>query len=493
MNLKMPTTNEIKIAYQHGESSVVALFNEVGLQLVVLAEALEKQTAAIKELQAMLAKDSSNSGKPPSSDGYHKKKAEKRTESQRKKGQNTTGGQKGHPGETLKSTAHPDKIEIHLVECCEYCGHCLKNEAVMGYEERQVFDIPSIHIEITAHHAEIKICPTCSLKNKGEFPLDTTEGAQYGKGVKAWASYFSVQHFIPLARVSQIFEDLIDRRVSEASVLKFCHQLAEKVAPATAAIKTQLQQADVVHFDESGLRVKGKLHWLHSASTERLTHYTVHQKRGQIAMDEAGILPHFIGTACHDHWKPYFNYEGSKHALCNAHHLRELTFIEKQYQQPFAPKMAGLLLEINQAKKANEIDSFTDAKKASYQKRYDHIVKQGFEANPEKPPDPKKKPKRGRTKQTPAHNLLKRLRDFSTEVLAFMHDFCVPFTNNLAEQDVRMIKVKQKVSGCFRTKVGAEVFVKNRGYISTARKNNENIFQAIHSAFDNKPFQVTSL
>lgn len=189
-------------------------------------------------------------------------------------------------------------------------------------------------------------------------------------------------------------------RISEASVLNSCHELAEKIAPATEAIKTQLQQAAVVHFDESGLRVKGKLHWLHGASTDRLTYYTVHPKRGKVAMDEADILPHFIGTACHDHWKPYFNYKQSSHALCNAHHLRELTFIEKQYNQPFAPKMAALLLEINKDKKACEADHFTNAEKKSYQKRYDDIVQQGFEANPEKPPDPKKKPKRGPTKQT---------------------------------------------------------------------------------------------
>ncbi len=488
MNLQMPTHEEIKIAYQEGEASVIALFDQVNAQVMLLADALEKQGAVIEELRAQLAKDSSNSGKPPSSDGYGKENTEKRTESQRKKGQKPIGGQPNHLGETLKLSEHPDQQETHPVQSCEYCGYGLETEAVTGYEERQVFDIPSIHIEVTAHQAEIKICPKCSLKNKGEFPDHVTQPTQYGNGIKTWASYFSVQHFIPLARTSQIVEDLIGHRISEASVLNCCNELAEKIAPATEAIKTQLQQAAVVHFDESGLRVKGKLHWLHGASTDRLTHYTVHRKRGKVAMDEADILPHFIGTACHDHWKPYFNYEKSSHALCNAHHLRELTFIEKQYNQPFAPKMAALLLEINKDKKACEADHFTDAEKESYQKRYDDIVQQGFEANPEKPPDPKKKPKRGPTKQTPAHNLLKRLQNFNAEVLAFMHDFRVPFTNNQAEQDVRMIKVKQKVSGCFRTMTGAKVFVENRGYISTARKNGENVFQAIHSAFGNKPF-----
>lgn len=178
MNLQMPTHEEIKIAYQEGEGSVIALFDQVNTQVMLLAEALEKQAAAIEELRAQLAKDSSNSGKPPSSDGYGKENREKRTESQRKKGQKPIGGQPNHRGETLKLSEHPDKEEIHPVQHCEYCGHCLEDEAMTGYEERQVYDIPSIHIEVTAHQAEIKICPECCLKNTGEFPDHVTQPTQ---------------------------------------------------------------------------------------------------------------------------------------------------------------------------------------------------------------------------------------------------------------------------------------------------------------------------
>lgn len=309
----------------------------------------------------------------------------------------------------------------------------MEDEAVSGYEERQVFDIPAIRIEIVAHRAEIKICPQCGSKNKGDFPENVTQPVQYGSGIKTWAAYFSVQHFVPVARTSQIFEDLVKHRVSEASVIQACHQLSERVAPATQAIKEQLQQSDVVHFDESGVRVKGKLHWLHSASTDCLTSYLVHPKRGQEGMNEADILPHFSGTACHDHWKPYFSYEESNHALCNAHHLRELHFIEKQYAQDFAPEMSRLLVEINKAKQNCKTGSFEEKEIALYEQRYDEIVTKGLVDNPEKPPDPRQKPKRGRIKQTPACNLLKRLRDFKGGVLAFMHDFHVPFTNNQAE------------------------------------------------------------
>jgi transposase len=279
----------------------------------------------------------------------------------------------------------------------------------------------------------------------------------------------------------------VGHRLSEATVLNSCHQLADKVSPVTQIIKEKLKGAEVVNFDETGLRVNGKLHWLHCASTDQLTDYLVHPRRGQEAIDTMGILPNLKGVACHDHWKPYFNYE-VRHSLCNAHHLRELTFIEKQYQQAFAPKMADLLIEINSAKKEQSADHFDPETLTAYFSRYDEIVNEGLTANPEKRRDPDQKPKRGRVKQTPAHNLLKRLRDFKRAVLLFMVDFNVPFTNNQAEQDVRMVKVKQKVSGCFRTLTGAEEFAASRGYISTARKNDQNIFQAIRSAFDNRPF-----
>jgi len=255
----------------------------------------------------------------------------------------------------------------------------------------------------------------------------------------------SVQHFIPTARTTQIFEDLFDHRISEQTVINACQQLSKKIQPATEAIKTQLQQSDVVNFDESGVRVNGKLHWIHSASTPYLTHYHVNEKRGQVAIDKAGILPKLKGVACHDHWKPYFNYE-TEHALCNAHHLRELSYIEKQYKQEFAPEMAALLTSINQekqAKIADKINQFSQQEIESYESIYDKIVAKGKKVNPKKQRNPKDK-KRGATKQTPAYNLLRRLHDYKKEVLAFMYDFRVPFTNNQAEQDVRTIKVSSR-------------------------------------------------
>ncbi len=492
MNIRMPSPEEIHTAYEQGEEAVVELFGRVGVQLEAVAQQLEKQGEALKALQARLNKDSSNSSKPPSSDGYGKPEAKKRTESLRESGGKPNGGQPGHKGQTLDPTESPDHTEAHEVENCEQCGKTLNEVEVTEYEERQVFDLPAMRIEVTAHRAEIKICPDCGAQNRGQFPEGVTQAVQYGSGVKTWAAYFPNQHYVSVERTSQIFEDLVGHKISEATVLKSAETLSGQVEPAEAAVKEQLRQTEVMNSDESGMRVNGKLHWLHVASNEKLTHYQIHGKRGQEAMDAAEILPSFSGTVVHDHWKPYFKYEACSHALCNVHHLRELKFIEKQYEQSWATDMTTLLLEIKAVvedtrKKAARLPS---KRIKEFEQRYVRIVNEGYEANPRPPPeDTEDKPKkRGRPKQTPPRNLLDRFRDFKPQVLAFMYDFRVPFSNNQGEQDVRMMKVKQKVSGGFRTVEGAGHFARIRGYISTARKNAVNAFGAIKNAFDGKPF-----
>ena len=489
MNIRMPTREEIHAAFEKGEAAVVELFIGVGLQLEEVAGQLEKQAAALKELQARLEKNSRNSSQPPSSDGYSQPK---RTASLRKLGQKPNGGQPGHDGHTLKPVENPEHTEIHPVEECRQCGTALNEVEATAQEERQVFDMPAIRIEVTAHRAEIKICPGCGAENRGVFPAGVTGRVQYGTGVKTWAAYFQSQHFVPVERTAQIFEDLLNHRLSEATLIQAGQELSGCVEPATEAVKTQLRNAAVLHTDESGLRVKGKLHWLHVAATDRLTDYEVHANRGQAAMDAAGILPDFKGTAMHDHWKAYFRYADCTHALCNAHHLRELQFIEKQYGQAWAAELAELLLEIKQTVDTTRAHSacLPPELLGEFERRYDRIVSAGYEANPRPPPaeDEHQPKKRGRPKQTPPLNLLDRLRDFKPQVLAFMYDFRVPFDNNLAERDVRMVKVKQKVSGCFRTLAGAKDFARIRGYISTARKNTVNVFGAIRDAFCGKPF-----
>jgi len=489
MNIRMPTREAIHAAFEQGEAAIVELFLSVGRQLEELAGQLEKQAVLLKELQARLDKNSRNSSKPPSSDGYCKPK---RTASLRKPGQKPNGGQVGHDGHTLRPSEDPEHREIHPVEACGQCGASLKEVEATGHEERQVFDLPAIRIEVTAHRAEIKICPGCGAENRGVFPAGVSGRLQYGPEVKTWATYFQSQHFVPVERTAQIFEDLLNHRLAEATLIKAGQELSGCVAPATEAVKTKLRHAEVLHTDESGLRVKGKLHWLHVAATDRLTDYEVHANRGQAAMEEAGILPDFKGTLVHDQWKAYFGYEDCTHALCNAHHLRELQFIEKQYGQAWAADLAALLLDIKKTVEVTPQHSLSLPRESreAFEQRYDQIVNAGYEANPRPPPDPEgsKPKKRGRPAQTPPLNLLDRLRDFKPQVLAFMDDFRVPFDNNQAERDVRMVKVKQKISGGFRTLEGAKDFARIRGYIATARKNAVNVFDAIRDAFFGKPF-----
>ena len=370
-----------------------------------LAQQLAKQGEVLKALQARLAKSSRNSSQPPSSDGYGKVK---RTASLRKAGDKPNGGQPGHDGQTLMASDHPDRIWTHEVPRCAHCQASLQGVEVVGYEERQVFDMPAIRIEVTAHRAQIKVCPACGRANKGAFPAAVTHAVQYGPAVHTWALYFTNQHHIPVERTTEIFADLVQHRVSEATVLKALEHLDRCIEPSTEAVKGMLRDAEVLHVDESGLRVRGKLHWLHVACTDRLTSYEVHARRGQEAMDAAGILGAFRGTAIHDHWKPYFKYNECNHALCNAHHLRELRFIDQQYQQAWANDMAELLLEIKAAVEATPEPamSLSPPVREAFAKRYEAVVQAGFEANPAPmPPTEGEVKKRGRPTQPPPVNL----------------------------------------------------------------------------------------
>jgi transposase len=445
---------------------------------------VQEQAALIQTLQDQLAKNSRNSGKPPSSEGLKKP----RTRSLRQKTGRKPGGQKGHKGHTLKMSDDPDHIEQHPLDSCPHCQTDLSSVSPSGYARRQVFDVPPVRIEVTEHQAEIKACPHCQKTVQAAFPFEVSQSVQYGSRLKAQASYLNTYHYIPHARTSELFGDFYGHAPAPALV-KEANQAVEKGSePSLKAIYEQLIQAEVEHFDESGLRVAGKTQWLHVASTAELTYYQVHPKRGQEAMGDIGILPNFTGRAVHDHWQSYQTFDNCDHAYCNSHHLRELQFITDQYQQPWAEQMAQLLLDIKAkvAQTALVTDTLPPERITHFEKRYDHILQQGFDANP--PPDDPPPKQRGRTKQSPPKNLLDRLDKHKSETLAFMYDFRVPFDNNLAERDVRMVKIKQKVSGSFRTEQGAKTFCNIRSYISTVRKQGGNVIDAIQNALNANPF-----
>jgi len=334
----------------------------------------------------------------------------------------------------------------------------------------------------------VKICPCCEQQIKASFPSHVGRAVQYGKRIQAQATYLTMYQLLPLKRSGELFRDFYGHAPSEAMLLGAIEQVHEQVQPTLDAIYAQLVETDVLHHDETGMRVEGKLQWLHVSSTEQLTYYAVHPKRGQQAMRAIGILPQFKGVSLHDGWASYFQFAGCSHALCNAHHLRELRFVEEQYQQIWASEMIQLLRDAKQevADCADDQSSLTPERIHYYHQRYNPLLKQGFKANPI--PDTLPPKKRGRKKQTPPRNLLDRLQRYQHATLAFISDFRIPFDNNLAERDVRMMKVKQKISGTFRTQHGADMFCDIRSYISTVRKQGQQVILALYQALIGHPF-----
>ncbi|MDR3576126.1 MAG: IS66 family transposase [Anaerolineaceae bacterium] len=478
--IKILSEGEIRAVYQQGEDAVVSLIQLLNQNLLLLSE-------RVQALEDQLAKNSRSSGKPPSSDGLSKAAPK----SLRKRHGKKSGGQPGHEGNTLQAVSHPNRVEVRRVLRCKQCQASLEGVAVEATEKRQVFDLPPVRIEVTEHQAEVKRCPHCGEVTRADFPKGVTQPVQYGPEIKAQAVYLNQYQMIPLERVSETLGELYGQGVAEGTIVEACQEVAERVEIVNTAIKTHLtEQEAVVHFDKTGVRVGGDLSWLHSASTGRLTFYVVHARRGQPAMDAINILPKLRGRAMHDGWKSYFAYLCA-HALCNSHHLRELKFLQERYPQDWETGLVALLLEIKEAMETAKLAQAANLSLLqikTFEERYDALLQQGFQANPAPDQQEDRPKKRGRLKQSPPRNLLDRLRDHKAAVLAFMYDFKVPFDNNQAERDIRMMKVKQKVSGCFRSTQGAEVFCQVRGYLSTARKNGQQVLNALRLAFAGIPY-----
>ncbi len=444
---------------------------ETNKALVDKVPSLEER---IKELEDQLNKNSRNSSKPPSTDEFVKPK------SQRKKSSKPSGGQKGHKGHHLKISDHPDRSILHTPKNCFSCGKTLENLTPLKTERRQVYDIPLPKIEVTEHLVETKVCP-CGMHNKASFPDGVTHPVQYGQNIKSFLVYLNQYQLLPYERLVELVHDLLGHTISEGTLFNTNRTVYETLETTEEKIVEQLTASSVIHLDETGMRGESKRQWVHVTATPKLTHYAYHAKRGREATDEIGILPRFKGTAVHDFWKTYLSY-GCEHALCNAHHLRELTGITELTGQKWPQEMIELLLKI---KNTAEKEKLTPLEINHFETEYDRIVAKGFSENP---PPVREKGKRGRPKQGKARNMLNRLHEYRQETLAFMYDPQVPFDNNLAERDLRMHKVKQKISGVFRSELGAKMFCRIRGYISTARKNSVPVLDAIKSALAGKPF-----
>lgn len=451
--------------------------SRVLLELVISLFTIEidRLKTRIKELEDQIAKNSNNSSKPPSSDEFKKVPKSRRAKTGKK-----AGGQKGHDGSTLKMSKEVDEVKKHKVEHCEKCNKNLKNQTVDSIEKRQVYDIPEIKIGITEHQSEVKQC-TCGCVNKA-FPKGIDFPVQYGPNIKGTVVYLQDYQLLPYERTKELIKDLFGHSISKGSLYNFRQKAYSELGTFEDKLKTLLSLSLVLGFDETGFRINKKRWWLHSCSTDQHVYYAVHPKRGQLAMNDIGILPLYKGIAVHDFWKSYYRYN-CEHSLCNAHLLRDLIFIKERFEQGWSQELIDLLLKLLDLKNkalARSQQAISSATLKKYELRYDEIVKKGLELNPFEPPLEKK---RGRDKKTPPRNLLERFRDYKADILRFFYDFKVPFDNNFSERDIRMMKVKQKISGCFRSEKGANFFARTRSYIMTARKQNVNAFNALRNLF----------
>jgi transposase len=487
-------------APHHLEQSVAALASQVD-RLQARLSRLEAELGTerhhsfvaqrrVQELEARLAKNSTNSSRPPSSDPPSVKK---RTISLRQRSGKCAGGQPQHRGSTLKQVRKPDEVVVHSPAQCHGCGESLADGRITRCERRQVFDLPPVKISVVEHQALTKRCGSCGHWTRERFPLGVEAPVQYGPGLRARCVYLLNYQLLPYQRTRELMRDLFGCRLSQATLSNIVRKGAANLIETELEIKDRLRRCKTLHADETGLRVATRLHYIHVASSDELTHYGCHTRRGTRAMDEIGVLPHFSGTLVHDCWAAYWQYARVRHAICHAHILRELQFFidEEAPQRAWAEQMKELLLEIKEEVERVRLTGRQRLDKQrliAYQSRYDEIIRRGLEANP-LPPEAKHNPLRGeekrpaRSKRAPSLNLVLRLQRCQAEALLFMHDLRVPFTNNLAERDLRMIRLQQKISGCFRAPDGSRAFCRIRSYISTMKKQGREVVAELERVF----------
>lgn len=465
-----------KIDVEATIKKVQQLLAEEAQLSVALRAALEVLLVLVQLLANRLNLNSQNSSKPPSTDRFNKGDKDNNDDKQGKN--KKPGGQPGRIGTTLQKVDDPDEIKLLELDRTTLPPGAYK---VDGFESRQVFDI-DIRRVVTEYRAEILV-DQFGNRFIASFPEAVTKAVQYGNGVKAQAVYLSQYQLIPYQRVQEQFQDQFQLPISVGSIFAFNQQAYASLEQFELKLISKMLLSSVLHADETGINIGGKNHWLHCISNPQWTLYHAHAKRGNEAMAAMNVLPQFTGILCHDHWKPYFKLN-CLHALCNAHHLRELTCAEEQDHQGWAKKMRELLLNIEQAVKAQG-GALPEPQAIRYTEQYRALLEQAELECP--PPDPQRNPgQRGRVKRSKSRNLLERLLNYEQETLRFMIDARVPFTNNQGENDIRMTKVHQKISGCFRSQEGAEIFCRVRSYLSTCRKNNVSASEALTLLFDGK-------
>jgi transposase len=470
------------------ESKIQTLEEQLASRDSLIAQLVE-QLASLKNQKAQ---DSHNSSKPPSSDSFVRSSKKR---SLRKVSGKKPGGQAGHLGQALRQVAEPDQVINHLAPTCRHCQTSLEAVApATQFEARQVFELPTARLVVSEHRVYTRCCPACQKPNRGEFPQTVRQWVQYGPAFRALAVYLVEYQLLPYERACQLLNEIYGVGLSPGSLVLMVGECAEQLAPTEQSIKQGLLASPVLHFDESSLRIKGQRQWFHVVSSPSLTHYAYHPKRGKQAFKQIGILPQYTGTAIHDGYASYCDFP-CEHGLCNAHHLRELTWVEEQLQQPWATDFKQLLLDLkaavevarNQNRKALDPARLTECEQS-----YQQLIEAGLAANP--PPEGGwPRGKRGRPRQSKAKNLLDRLDKQRRRVLLFAYRFEVPFDNNQAERDIRMVKVQQKISGGFRSSEGAGYFCRIRGYLSTLQKQGQNLLAALRQVFEGHPLLPPSL
>jgi transposase len=466
-----------------GMARLEALIATLQAQNTELRSLIAAQNARIADLERQLGLNSTNSGKPPSSDGLKKKPA--RVSSLRERSGKKTGGQKGHPGKTLSRTDTPDATIDHFPETCPGCGGPLNEAMATGHTARQVFDLPEPRpLIVTEHRAHACRCARCGTETRAAFPEHVTAPAQYGPRIASIVVYLLHFQFLPEKRLAMLMADLFGVHLVTATIAGMSQSCAARFQSFVAAVRDHVAAAPVKHMDETGFRIGGKTQWLHIASTIWLTFYRVSPKRGS-------LLENVLGIVVHDHWKPYYTLKGVLHALCNAHHLRELKALVEIEKEDWARKMQRLLRRACHATNLAREQGVTLSPHliSLIERCYDAILMEGFAFHDAQPALISNARKRlGRKPRRVGHNLLRRLHTRKHDVLRFLSDPDVPFTNNLAERDGRMMKLRQKISGGFRSMDGAGDFSIIRSLISTARKQGWDILQALAG----QPCQLTT-